>query len=215
MDRDQLAAAAKGETVTPERLAEEVVDALEDGEQPHALVTGSSVDIVDGDDRDRLYASVDDSVFAVATDRAVRVIVPQVMGSEVETVAYDRLEDIEAGSGAPRSLVIRSPGRTLDVNVADRERPGELVSFVRDWTRGGTAGVGGSGADGTTGRTEAADGGTDGAVADDGSAAGPTGGADGGDDTLDTLERLGELHEKGVLSDEEFRRKKAELLEDL
>lgn len=214
MDRDQLAAAAQGETVTPERLAEEVVGALEDGEQPHALVTGSSVDVLAGDDRDRLYASVDDSVFAVATDRAVRVIVPQVMGAEVETVEYDRLEDVEAESGTPKSLVIRSPGRTLDVNVADRERPSELVSFVRDWTRGGTAGEG-PGAAGTDSPTEAADGGTDGAVAGDSGAAGPAGGGTPGDDTLDTLERLGELHQKGVLSDEEFRRKKEELLEDL
>jgi len=133
----------------------------------------------------------------------------------------------EQGAGDdPRTSTTDSP-RGADNDAA----PSTASGTREDSAVNGREGGAGSGREGSAGagREASARDGVDGASGSertesdgrdperDSAGAGSGGGSDGGgaNDPLDTLERLKELHEKDVLTDEEFEAKKADLLDQI
>lgn len=222
MTRDSLAAAARGDSVTGDRLADAVVAALDD-EQPHHLLRGLSVDL-GGDDGGRRFPSTDASAWVVATDERLLFIVPESLGSVVEAVAYDEVTATTAtdppGSGG--EFAVETATGSYRAYLADGEEPGPLREFVERATAGRLDELWSDDAD-------EPDAGTDGPSTGEGrseatAATDPSGGGasdddadeDGdGDDPLETIRRLDELREDGIIDDEEFERKKAKLLEEI
>jgi hypothetical protein len=252
MDRAALAEGAIGGTVTPERLSELVLTQLRESEQPHHLLMGTSLDVERGGESERAYSAVDERATAVASDRRLVVVVPQSVGTRVETVSRARVESVEASASGPTELRVTTPDGYLQFNAVQSEDPTGMAEFLRGWATDGTAerasvtdgagthrsyrGDDGGATDAspvTRGGSTTAGGGRDTESVDwgvnepdAGDPGGPPEGrperaADGersdrgGDDALATLERLAALHEEGVLDDEEFERKKRDLLEKL
>jgi len=284
MQRDGLVAGAAGDTVTAARLSDAVVDALAEGEQPHHLVQGKSLDVEADGDTERIYAAVDATAAAVATDRRLLFVVPEVVGTRTEAIGYGDLEGVSVSVRTPKELRVGGAAGDYCFNVSETEDPGTIGGFVEDRAaagpepaiRGGggriddgggrsaevptsdggrTAGgrpdpslpdapvtddapttddpdpdstTGSDGRSGASTRAEqsgAVEGPSGGDEAPSGATATPSDGGSettatddgpsGGEDPLDTLERLAELHERGVLDDDEFERKKTELLDEL
>jgi hypothetical protein len=271
MDASSLAADADGASVTVDTLTDSILGALHEDEQPHYLVHGKSCDVDVGADVERVYAAVDADATALATDRRVLFVVPQVGGTRTTSLPYGDVRSVSVTDDSPHEFRVRSDGTEYCFNVRSGEDPGPIGAFVRDQVaaarapttdgsgdvdaaartrRGGRGqrsggadpGAGGdasgpsrtgragssdpppgaspepdpdsgsTGGDSTTGRGGGGGGGR--GDADIGQSA-PDPSADPDPDPLDTLERLSELHEKGVLDDEEFERKKAELLDQV
>lgn len=254
MQRDGLVAGAAGDTVTAARLSDAVVDALAEGEQPHHLVQGKSLDVEADGDTERIYAAVDATAAAVATDRRLLFVVPEVVGTRTEAIGYGDLEGVSVSVRTPKELRVEGAAGDYCFNVSESEDPGTIGGFVEDRAaagpepaiRGGGGGGGGRIDDGggRSAEVPTSDGGRtaggrpdpslpdapttddpdpDSTTGSDGRSgastrAEPSGaveGPSGGEDPLDTLERLAELHERGVLDDDEFERKKTELLDEL
>lgn len=275
MDASSLAADADGASVTVDNLTDPILGALREDEQPHYLVHGKSCDVDVGADVERVYAAVDADATALATDRRVLFVVPQVGATRTTSLPYGEVRSVSVTDDSPHEFRVRSDGTEYCFNVRSGEEPGPIGAFVRDRVaaargpttdgsgdvdaaaetrRGGGRGPGqasaepGPGGDGAgpswTGGVSDPDtpSGTDPVPdsrsdpnpnpdPDPGPGSGPTaadppagaGGGGSGDpevgqsdpDPLDTLERLSELHQKGVLDDEEFERKKAELLDQV
>lgn len=98
-----------------------------------------------------------------------------------------------------------------EASVTANGSPGSASGSEADTAEGGSsaggAGRSGTGTGGGTGGGEAESSGAESGAGD--------GGDGGGGDPLETLERLKELHEKDVLTDEEFEAKKADLLDQI
>jgi hypothetical protein len=265
MDASSLAADADGASVTADRLTDPIVGELREGEQPHHLVHGKSCDVDVGADVERVYAAVDADATALATDRRVLFVVPQVGGTRTTSIPYGDIQSVSVTDDSPHEFRVRSDGTEYCFNVSSGEDPGPIGAFVRDRsaatqspTTDGSGGVdaatgvrrggrrrrgatppgpdaGGDANETPRSGTGRADGSDTSPGAPPGSDPDPdpdpnpdpdadpatTGGAapetdvSADPDPLDTLERLSELHEKGVLDDEEFERKKAELLDQV
>lgn len=235
MDPAALAAAAVGDSVTADRLTEPILDAL-DGDQPHHLVRGSSLDIERGGETDRVFSTMDGHAAAVTTPEAVVFIVDQSLGSRTEEMPYVAIDDVRADGTIPKTLTVESGGHTYRLNVDDDERPGPVAAFVTDGAAGelsletadGTAAsaagdggtAAGSGAEAEAGRESEGD------TTDPTDSSGPDGGGDSkgaagsdnpadGLEPLEALERLADLNDRGVVDDAEFEEKKRELLEEI
>jgi hypothetical protein len=191
-----LAARAEGE-VDPDRLGAAVddrrrlIDLLEAGEQPHHLLSGTLVDVVRGtgeeEQRSRRTAPPDGAVETVLTDRRLLVVVSYGDSASTETAPLSELTGATVqAAGANTRLRLRTADGGYDLYPEDRAAAEAAAAYVESQA-------------GTDGETDA-DGG-DGTGADPG--------------PLERLERLADLHERGALTDAEFRAKKAELLEDI
>jgi hypothetical protein len=191
-DPDGLAAAATGDSVTVEALTtdvgnRELREHLADGEQPHFLLRGSILDIVDRTvpeseegRRSRKVASSGGVLVTAVTDERTLVLIPR--SDSVERLAIDSgtIESAESESapGGNERLVVQTADDAYHIDTS-RSPDGETAAaskFLRD-------------ARSTSGNDAAAD------------------------TPLDTLERLAALHERGALTDEEFAQKKDELLD--
>jgi hypothetical protein len=247
MDSDRLVADAESDSVTSERLSGEVVDVLEANEQPHHLLVGSSLDYATGSTSERVYAAIDATATAVATDRRLLFVVPESVSTRVEALSYEAITTVDASFENPRELRVETPTATVQFYPSEGEDPTPVAAFLdgRVGRSGGGDGAvdvdladaavdadagtvtsdGGRSAGGrpAAGADDAA--GIDfrrGGDAGDGGDAGTAGpeanaddAGDDGRDPLDTLERLAALNEQGVIDDEEFARKKAELLDEI
>lgn len=228
MTKDSLAAAARGDSVTADRLAAAVVAALDD-EQPHHLLRGLSVDL-DGDDGGRRFPSTDASAWVVATDDRLLFVVPESLGSVVEAVAYDEVTATTASDppGSGGEFAVETAVGSYRAYLADGEDPAPLREFVERAAAGDLGEPDERVADvnatsstpatdapgGEPAATDPSDGGDAAGAAEDGGT-GDTGGDDDGDDPLETIRRLDELREDGIIDDEEFERKKAKLLDQI
>lgn len=281
MDAPSLADGAEGQSVTTDRLSEPILDALDDGEQPHHLILGKSCDIETNSsgDVERVYAAVDADAAAVATDKRILFVVPQVGSERTSSLPYEDIDRVDVTAQSPPVLSVRTREAEYSFNVRSDETPDPLADYAATrradvQARGPTTTTDGGGetspletvtsvpseGDGSDRNAnidvdasvasdpEAPDGArmtrggapdenrSDGGASADAPAAqngdpdDATGAGDPSDagagadaeadsdpepDPLDTLERLSDLHEKGILNDEEFERKKAELLDKL
>ena len=188
---DGLVAAARGESVTTETLQRTIgeralSDHLTDSEQPHFLLRGSMLDIVDltvSDDesgrRSRKVAGSGSALFTVVTDERLLVLIPRSGGTEQLAVSLGDIEsaETERAPGGNRRLSIESVDTAYRIDTS--QSPGD--------------------------ETDAAS-----AFIDNSET---TSSRDSDDDPLATLERLADLRERGHLSQQEFEEKKGELLD--
>lgn len=206
---DSLAASAAGDSVTADALGEPAGDGplhrlLGADERPQYLLRGHILDIVDLDApesdpgrRSRKVAAAGVDLRTLVTDDRVLSVVPRSDGIERLSVPYPDVSgvDTEAGPGGARRLRVFAGDTAyyLDASGSDAREIESAAGYVADRDP----------ADGSADADADAD---VGASADDGGNS---------EEVLDTVERLADLHERGVLSEEEFEQKKGDLLDRL
>lgn len=216
-DLASLARQAVDESVSVDRLSPAVVEALADGEVPHCLLLGESLDVKQGGSTERVYPSVDGVVSAVVTDRRVVVVVPKVVDSRTESAALGSVSAVTVGDGQFEDLEVELPDQTLLVNARRDEEPDGFVDVLerqRNEERQREAArdaVRENGDDVEAAGRSARDGGSEPEPEPEPASASSGGTAD----PLERIERLAELNEKGVITDAEFEEKKADLLDQI
>lgn len=211
-DLASLARQAVDESVSADRLSPAVVETLADGEVPHCLLLGESLDVKQGGSTERVYPSVDSVVSAVVTDRRVVVVVPKVVDSRTESAALGSVSAVTVGDGQFEDLEVELPDQTLLVNARRDEEPdgfADVLERQRNKEREREAAsdaVRENGSDARAAGRSARDGGSEPEPASASASSGGTA------DPLERIERLAELNEKGVITDAEFEEKKADLL---
>lgn len=181
------------EYVTPERVAK-VKDILDGGETVYYLTRGSTVDVEGssageslwGDDRSR-KSGTKGYVRAALTDDRVAVKIPQLTGNDERSVPYESITSVDLDTGlVNKRLSLQTPGQTYHIEAHE---PGkEEVRNAVKFIR-----------DKITESNEET------VVVEDSSEPDPT----------EQLKNLKELHEEGVLTDEEFEEKKSDLLDKI
>ncbi|WP_218779117.1 PH domain-containing protein [Halobacterium hubeiense] len=183
----------RGDYVTTERL-KKIVDILDNDEVVHFLTRGSTVDVegsgagdsLFGDDRSR-KSGTRGYVRAVVTDRRVAVKVPQFLGNDERSVPYSNITSVDLDTGlVNKRLTLQTPGQTYHIEA---QEPGK--DELRDITRF------------IRGKISEAN--QPDVVQADSSDPEP----------LEQLEKLKDLHDQGVVSDEEFEDKKSDLLDKI
>jgi hypothetical protein len=173
-----------------------------------------NVTTVEGGDNERLVTQK-----LEVTDWGVRLLCRGgVMGGprDIE-IGYSELVGVERQGRYTYELVLRTRTNTYTVtNVTSNEREiDDTVDYIQDHLdRAASPGTSGSSAadrrgERVDGGTRATEGGDSGASGSDGTA----GGGSGTTDVTDQLRRFAELRDDGILTEEEFERKKKELLE--
>ena len=196
-DRDEseiqpILGPALGESIKPTNLFIELdnktvpYDLLDDGEQPHYFLRGSSIDVegdgaggesITGWDRDRRIGNA----FTIITEQRVLVIANHLRGYDQHTIPYDSISAVNLNSGLVSTrLSLQTRGATyhLSVTSSDDDEVEDAVEWLRGRRRQGE-------------KTTSAD------------------------DPLDRLEKLKDLHDNGVLTEKEFEEKKASLLSQI
>lgn len=182
-----------GNYVTVERL-KKVVDILDNDEIVHYLTRGSTVDVegsgaggsLFGDDRSR-KSGTKGYVRAVITDRRVAVKVPQFLGNDERSVPYSNITSVDLDTGlVNKRLTLQTPGQTYHIEA---QEPGK--DELRDITR--------------FIRDKISEENQPDVVQADNSEADP----------LDQLSKLKDLHDQGVVSDQEFEDKKSNLMDKI
>lgn len=182
-----------GSYVTVERL-EKVADILDGDEIVHFLTRGTTVDVegsgaggsLFGDDRSR-KSGTRGYVRAIITDRRVAVKVPQFLGNDERSVPYSNITSVDLDTGlVNKRLTLQTPGQTYHIEA---QEPGK--DELREITRF----IRGKISEANQPNVVQAD------------SSDP--------DPLDQLEKLKNLHKQGVVSDEEFEKKKSNLLDKI
>jgi hypothetical protein len=181
------------EYVTPERVAK-VKDILDGGETVYYLTRGSTVDVEGssageslwGDDRSR-KSGTKGYVRAAITDKRVAVKIPQLTGNDERSVPYQSITSVDLDTGlVNKRLSLQTPGQTYHIEAHD---PG------KDEVRQAVKFI----------RDKITESNEETVVVEDSSEPDPT----------EQLKNLKELHDEGVLSDEEFEEKKSDLLDKI
>lgn len=183
----------QGEYVTSKRLAK-VESVLDDDETVHYLTRGSTVDVegssagssLFGDDRSR-KTGTRGYVRAAITDRRVVVKVPQWLGSDERSVPFESITSVDLDTGlVNKRLTLQTPGQTYHIEVHE---PG------KDECREAVRFI----------RNKISEANQTQVVTQESSDPDPT----------EQLKNIKELHDEGVLTDEEFEEKKQSLLDKL
>lgn len=212
----KLVANAEGETVTYEALAEHpVVPVLDDDEQPHHLLEGNAL-LVEGGDGVSKKGGAADSLVTIATNKRVLC---NIHGKGIINIPYDSIISVEYGlppedewevsipllgdfSGQTEKLIIHSQGRTYYFDLSERlgilpdsvveqddEEHSEFVFDVINFIRTKREEFKNQSHSSESKTTES--------------------------DPLDQIERLKELNEQGAITDDEYQKKKADLLDQV
>lgn len=182
-----------GEYVTSERV-EKIIDILDDDEKVHYLTRGSTVDVegssagssLFGDNRSR-KTGTRGYVRAAITDKRIVVKVPQWLGSDERSVPYQNITSVDLDTGlVNKRLSLQTPGQTYHIEAHEPDK--EEVREVVKFIRNKI----------TESQEEQVI-------------------VHGNDepDPTEQLQNLKELHDEGVLTDEEFDDKKQSLLDKL
>jgi hypothetical protein len=99
------------------------------------------------DESERVYAAVDETACATATDRRLLIVVPTAVGIHTESVPLARIESVAASQRAPTELLVEHTDGRLQFNARTAENPRDLAAFLRRGARGSSE----SGTDGTDG----------------------------------------------------------------
>jgi len=171
-----------------------VKDILDGGEEIHYLTRGSTVDVEGssageslwGDDRSR-KSGTKGYVRTVITDSRVAVKIPQLTGNDRRSVPYESITSVDLDTGlVNKRLSLQTPGQTYHIEAHD---PG------KDEVRRAVKFI----------RNKITESNEETVVVEDSSEPDPT----------EQLKNLKELHEQGVLTDEEFEEKKSDLLDKI
>lgn len=196
-----LVEGAEGPGVTQRRLRIDggvVLDALDEGEQPHCIIKGAGyrgIEVETGDEiqrsgtkgagvLDTLNNKVTVPNLTIPTDQRLLAIHSLRSGVDEYSIPYDSIDSVSIDRGVmKRRIQVTTAGRTYYFEVAgnEHEKAKDVVDFIRRK------------------RQESVSGGK------------PTQ----KEDPMDKLERLSQLHEKGALTDEEFEEKKTKLLDEI
>lgn len=191
---EALDADPQGDYVTRERF-KKIGDVLDADERVHYITRGTTVDVegsgagssLFGDDRSR-KSGTSGYVRAAITDRRVAIKVPQFLGNDERSVPYSNITSVDLDTGLiNKRLTLQTAGQTYHVEV---QEPGKAE--VRDAVRFIRQKISEANQPQVVQTTESSE-----------------------PDPLDQLEKLKELHDKGVVSDEEFDEKKATLLDKI
>lgn len=196
---ETLASSSEGDSVTVESLAEPAGDGalhrlLEDGEQPHYLLSGRILDVVDSEKsesdparRSRKIAATGSALRTLVTDEHILAVIPRRDGIEPILLPYAEVSsaDTETAPGGNRRLRVYTSTTDYYIDVSQSEGP--EVDAAAEYVNG--RGPVGNSDNSTTGGDA--------------------------DEILDTIERLADLHERGALTDAEFKEKKSEILDRL
>jgi len=183
----------RGAYVTDSRL-KKVESVLDEDEIVHYLTRGSTVDVegssagssLFGDDRSR-KSGTRGYVRAAITDRRVVVKVPQWLGSDERSVPYDSITSVDLDTGlVNKRLTLQTPGQTYHIEVHE---PG------KDECRDAVRFI----------RKKINEANQPKVIEQKSSDPDPT----------EQLKNLKELHEEGILTNEEFESKKQSLLDKL
>lgn len=182
----------EGDYVTRKRVAK-VEDILDDDEKVMYLTRGSTVDVegsgsgnsLFGDDRSR-KSGFRGWVRAAITDRRIVVKIPQWLGNDERTIPYKNITSVDLDTGLiNKRITLQTPGSTYHIEV---QAPGKSE------TREATKFI----------REKMSEANQPQVVTEESEP-----------DPTEQLQRLQELHEDGVVSEEEFEEKKANLLEQI
>jgi len=182
-----------GKYVTPERL-KKIVDILDNDEVVHFLTRGSTVDVegsgaggsLFGDDRSR-KSGTSGYVRSVVTDRRVAVKVPQFLGNDERSIPYSNITSVDMDTGlVNKRLTLQTPGQTYHIEAHE---PGK--DELREITRFIRRKISEANQP-TTVQADSSE-----------------------PDPLEQLEKLKTLHDQGVINDEEFSKKKSDLLDEI
>lgn len=183
----------RGDYVTENRI-EKIESILDEGESVHFITRGSTVDVegssagnsLFGDDRSR-KSGTRGWVRAVMTDKRVAVKIPQWLGSDERSIPYDSITSVDLDTGlVNKRISLQTPGQTYHIEVHD---PGKQEC------REGVAFI----------RKKIAESKQPQVVQQEASEPDPT----------EQLKNLKELQENGILSEEEFEKKKKSLLDKI
>jgi hypothetical protein len=197
---DALTETAIGDSVTADALQRAINERplhqfLEESEQPHFLLQGSMLDIVDesvsGSEsgrRSRKVASSGTSLSTVVTDQRLLILIPRTAETErlVVPLAQIRAADSENAPGGNHRLSARAADRSYRIDTSqtgsdETESASEYLASAGSPRHGAETGASGA---------------ADGAIA-----------------SLDALERLADLYDRGMLTEQEFEEMKTKLLE--
>lgn len=203
-DPREIAQDAPSESVTVDRLTEPIIDALGADEQPQHILRADSVDYTPaGDETERLFSRVDTVASLVVTTEQILVVVPRAVTDELYEIEYDEVTECSVETGQFPAVHLDTDTQSFSMNLSARERPEPVARYIRRQQTADEAELSPPGSTDIAGEDP-----PEGTAETD---------ANGGDDTdpLDRIERLAELHDQGVLTDEEFESKKQQLLDKL
>lgn len=181
------------EYVTSERV-KKIAEVLDSDETVYYLTRGSTVDVegssagssLFGDNRSR-KSGTSGWVRAAMTDKRVVVKVPQVLGNDERSVPYENITSVDLDTGlVNKRISLQTPGQTYHIESHD---PGEKE--VREAVK--------------FIRNKITESNEETVVVEGSSEPDPT----------EQLKNLKELHEEGILTDEEFEEKKSDLLDKI
>lgn len=182
-----------GDYVTDERI-KKIEDILDDDEKVHYLTRGSTVDVegssagssLFGDNRSR-KSGTKGFVRAGITDTRVVVKVPQWLGNDERSIPYQNITSVDLDTGlVNKRLSLQTPGQTYHIEVHEPDK-----QEVRDAVKFIRNKI-----------TESND---DQVVVQSNDEPDPT----------EQLQNLKELHDEGVLTDDEFEEKKQTILDKI
>ncbi|ELZ67060.1 hypothetical protein C457_13524 [Haloferax prahovense DSM 18310] len=182
----------QGGYVTKERF-KKIRDILDSDEKVHYITRGSTVDVEGsgagnslwGDDRSR-KSGTKGWVRAAITDRRVAIKVPQILGSDERSIPYSNITSVDLDTGlVNKRLTLQTAGQTYHIEAHEpgKDEVRDAVRFIRQK-------ISEANQPQVIQNTESSE-----------------------PDPLDQLKKLKELHDEGILSDDEFEEKKATLLE--
>lgn len=181
-----------GDYVTRKRIGK-IENVLDEDEVVHHLTRGSTVDVegssagnsLFGDDRSR-KSGTKGFVRAAITDKRVVVKIPQWLGSDERSVPYQNITSVDLDTGfVTKRLSLQTPGQTYHIEAHEPDK-----SEVRDAVKFIREKITSSQKDQVVVQ-------------------------DNDPDPTEQLKNLKELHDQGVLSDEEFETKKSDLLDKI
>jgi len=166
------------------------INLLDEGEQPHYFLNGSTVDVegqgsggesIVGWDRDRRIGSA----YTVITEQRVLIIANHARGYDEHTVPYDSITAVNLNSGiASTRLSIQTKSATYHCSVSKSKRKygssevDSAAKFLRKYRQQNHQ-------------------------------------DDSTDDPLDRLEKLKDLYDNGAITEDEFEEKKSSLLDEI
>ena len=191
--RRRISDEENGDYVTPERV-DKIRDILDDDEEVHYITRGSTVDVegssagssLFGDDRSR-KSGTSGYVRAVITGERVAVKIPQLTGNDERSIPYESITSVDLDTGlVNKRLSLQTPGQTYHIEAHEPGKNGVRQAVKFI-------------------RNKIKESNEETIVVEDSSEPDPT----------EQLKNLKELHDEGVLSDEEFEGKKSDLLDKI
>ncbi|EJN57788.1 PH domain-containing protein [Halogranum rubrum] len=163
---------------------------LEPGEKIHFLATDAGGQLkIDGEKRDNVM-----NVLTVVTDRRVLFKTGKVIGGSQISIDYKDISSVEVSFGlVQKRLNLETDSKVFGIGVGqiEKDEVQDMAQFIRQKMR----------EDSRSDRVPEAN--------------QAVGGTEDEDDPLDKLERLGELRDRGVVTEEEFQEKKQSLLNQI